>query len=157
MFDICDCNYLILERAFLLESNTFSSFCDSLYSFVRFFFLFLFRYVKNGPHHSEKPSSSRESIEDDPFIAASTYSQNSVDIPAKQEEKIIFLSFTHCAKSCVKPASFSILWTRGDILTFVKLSLWNMECMKERNTNFLFCAYHREIVGDDNCSACYPR
>ena len=79
MFDICDCSYLILERAFLLESNTFSSFCDSLYSFVRFFFLFLFRYVKNGPHHSDKPSSSRESIEDDPFIAASTYSQNSVD------------------------------------------------------------------------------
>ncbi|CAH3161319.1 unnamed protein product [Pocillopora meandrina] len=37
------------------------------------------RYVKNGPHHSDKPSSSRESIEDDPFIAASTYSQNSVD------------------------------------------------------------------------------
>ena len=71
MFDICDCSYLILERAFLLESNTFSSFCDSLYSFVRFFFLFLFRYVKNGPHHSDKPSSSRESIEDDPFIAAS--------------------------------------------------------------------------------------
>lgn len=39
----------------------------------------MFRYVKNGPHHSDKPSSSRESIEDDPFIAASTYSQNSVD------------------------------------------------------------------------------
>lgn len=37
------------------------------------------RYVKNGPHNSDKPSSSRESIEDDPFIAASTYSQNSVD------------------------------------------------------------------------------
>ncbi|CAH3161285.1 unnamed protein product, partial [Pocillopora meandrina] len=31
------------------------------------------------PHHSDKPSSSRESIEDDPFIAASTYSKNSVD------------------------------------------------------------------------------
>ena len=40
---------------------------------------FLFSYVKSGPHHSDKPYYSRESIEDDPFIAASTHSLNSVD------------------------------------------------------------------------------
>ena len=72
----------------------------------------LFSYVVGGPyvsHSTDRRSYGMESVEDDPFIAASTQSLNSVDGRDKKKDSSVNYGYLPDCKNCLTfdPSLFS--------------------------------------------------